>query len=212
MKRLWLAGLTFLVLAAAAGSVVEVGRFSAGRLEGWKTESFAGQTRYRLVTDGTRQVLRADSDGAASAFYREIKVDLARTPYLSWSWRIDSVIEGIDERSQAGDDFPARVYVVVSGGLRFWKTRALIYVWANAAPPGSAWNNPFTANARVLVLRSGNRLAGRWVEEKRNVRDDFRRLFGGDIDHIDGVAVMTDADNSGRRATAWYGDIAFADR
>jgi hypothetical protein len=194
-------------LALAAATILMVGHFSTGDLQGWKTKSFAGETQYQLVEKDGRQVLQADSKGTASGLYHEISVDLERTPYLNWSWRVNNVLTGVDERTKAGDDYPARVYVVVSGGVVFWRTRSLIYVWSSNQPVGSTWDNAFTSNARTIAVRSGN--AAGWFNEKRDVRADFKRLFSDDIKQIDAVAIMTDTDNSGQAATAWYGDIYF---
>ena len=196
--------------AAAAESTLPIGQFSAGSLAGWEPKSFNGETQYTLVENSGRQVLRAKSNSTASGLVRKIIVDLRQTPYLNWSWRVGNVLAGVNERSKQGDDFAARVYVVVSGGAFFWKTRSLVYVWSNNQPQGSTWKNPFTSNARVMALRSGSTEAGQWVSEKRNVRADFETLFGDTIDTIDAVAIMTDTDNSGQAATAWYGDIYFS--
>lgn len=196
-------------LAGAVDESVMIGRFSVGDLTDWQTKTFQGETRYRFDDRSGRQALFADSQGTASGLYREIRVDLRRTPWLNWSWRVDRVLSGVDERTQSGDDYPARVYVVVSGGAAFWKTRSLVYVWSSHQPVGATWDNAFTRNARVMALRSGTKDASQWVSEKRNIRDDFRQQFGEDIDTIDAVALMTDTDNSGQRTTAWYGDLYF---
>ncbi|MDS4070630.1 MAG: DUF3047 domain-containing protein [Candidatus Competibacter sp.] len=198
--------------ATAADEELMIGRFSAGDLSDWRTKAFKGETRYAFDGKSGRRALFADSQGAASGLYREIRVDVNRTPWLNWSWRVDRVLNGVDERDKSGDDYPARVYVVVSGGAAFWKTRSLVYVWSSNQPVGATWNNAFTNNARVMALRSGTKDAGRWVTEKRDIRADFRQLFGEDIDRIDAVALMTDTDNSGQNATAWYGDIYFTAR
>jgi hypothetical protein len=199
-------------LALSADEIVGIGRFSAGDLKDWQSKTFQGETQYRLVEQDGRRALFADSRGTASGRYREIRVDLNRTPWLNWSWRVDRVLSGVDERTKAGDDYPARVYVVVSGGAAFWQTRSLVYVWSSHQPVGATWSNAFTSNARVMALRSGTKDAGRWVSEKRDVRADFRQLFGEDIDRIDAVALMTDTDNSGQSAVAWYGDMYFTAR
>ncbi len=199
-------------VASAADGDMLIGRFSAGDLKDWQTKSFQGETRYSLVEQGGQRALFADSRSAASGLYREIQVDLNRTPWLNWSWRVDRVLNDLDERTKAGDDYPARVYVVVSGGAAFWKTRSLVYVWSSKQPVGATWHNAFTSNARVMALRSGTKDAGGWISEKRDIRTDFRRLFGEDISQIDAVALMTDTDNSGQSATAWYGDIYFTVR
>jgi hypothetical protein len=198
----------WLTLGLAADTVV--GAFSAGALDVWKTEKFKGETAYQLVTDGGRRVLRADSAGAASGLYRELTVALTDTPYLNWSWRVADVLENVDERSKSGDDYAARVYVVVSGGATFWRTRTLVYVWSSRQPVGSVWDSAYTANAKLLAVRSGKPETAAWFQEKRHVRDDWRRLFGESIERIDAVAIMTDTDNSGQSATAWYGDIYFS--
>lgn len=197
-------------LLPAAVLTVSIGQFSNGNLQDWKNKSFAGETQYQLVQQDGRRVLQADSKGTASGLYREITIDLERTPYLNWSWRVNNVLKGIDERTKAGDDYPARVYVVVSGGIAFWKTRSLVYVWSSRQPVGRTWDNAFTGNVKTIALRSGNGKG--WVNEKRNVREDFKRLFGDDIKQIDAVALMTDTDNSHQAATAWYGDIYFSDQ
>ena len=134
--------------------------------------------------------------------------DSTRTPFLRWSWTVDHVLENVDERSKGGDDYPARVYVVVSGGAAFWRTRSVVYVWSSSQPVGSTWHNAYTSNARVIAIRSGQ--PGAWQQERRDVRADFRRLFGDDIEALDAVAIMTDTDNSGQSARAWYGDISFS--
>lgn len=198
------------LLLAADDARIEVARFSAGELDQWQTEVFAGETRYALVEDQGRKVLRADSDGTASGRYREIRVDLERTPILNWSWKIDDVLDGNDEHTRAGDDYPVRIYVVFSGGLRFWRTRAINYVWSSHQPAGSEWPNAFTGNARMIAVDSGDEMAGEWVTHARDVSADYRRLFGSRPGRVDAVAIMTDTDNTGQSATAWYGDIWFS--
>jgi hypothetical protein len=200
---------TLLVGAARSDTIIEVGRFAERDRIGWQVQQFEGETAYSFEQVDGRQGLRAVSQGSASGLYRKMKVDLARTPYMEWSWRVAGVLQDVDERTRSGDDYPARVYVVVSGGLAFWRTRSLVYVWSSNQPTGSTWNNAFTPNARVMALRSGTTDANRWVHEKRNLIADFRQLFGNDIHEIDVVAIMTDTDNSDQSATAWYGDITF---
>lgn len=197
---------------AASGAGVDIGRFSAGDLEGWQQKSFAGETRYSLERDGDRLALRAVSEGTASGLYREVAVELEQTPVLYWSWKVDGLLEGNDERTRAGDDYPARIYVVFSGGLRFWRTRAINYVWSSHQPAGSEWPNAFTANARMIAVDSGAGRVGEWLAHRRDVGADYRRLFGEEPGKVSAVAIMTDTDNSGQQAAAWYGDIRFEAR
>lgn len=209
MKPLLLSLMIFSASLFAAETVVEVGLFSRGELSGWQEKRFEGMTDYRLVNKDNRTVLRARSEGAASGRFKEVTIDLDKTPVLHWSWRVDNLLEGVDERSKAGDDYPARVYVVFSGGLFFWRTRAINYVWSSNQPEGTRWPNAFTGNAQMVAVASGPERLGQWVSEQRNVAEDYRRLFGEEPGSVDAVAIMTDTDNSGQSATAWYGDIWF---
>ena len=197
--------------AAAAADALEettVGRFSAGELRGWKTREFEGLTRYEIVEDpdGTGRVLAATSESAASALYLERRIDLAETPILSWRWKVESPLSIADERVKRGDDFSARVYVVSRGFGLLRRPLAITYVWANA-PVGEAWPNPFTARAFMVVVDSGP--GGEWRHHARNVREDFRRFHGKEVRRLEGVAIMTDTDNSGNEGRAWYGDVSF---
>ncbi|HLF96887.1 MAG TPA: DUF3047 domain-containing protein [Methylococcaceae bacterium] len=211
MYRLSCLLLCFAAVVAAAGLRIPVGEFSQGRLVGWETKIFQGETRYGLMELDGRAVLKAESRGTASGLVRKMAVDLENTPYLHWSWRAENTLGKLNERTKSGDDYPARLYVVVSGALAFWRTRSLNYVWASALPAGSAWPNAFAGQSvRMLALRSGEEETGRWHEEKRNVRDDLKRYFKEDIRQIDAVALMTDTDNTGGQAVAYYGDIYFA--
>lgn len=204
------AGMIGLPANASAEERIDIARFSRGDIDGWVPKVFSGVTRYALESENGRLALRADSRASASGLYRELRVDLAKTPILNWSWRVGNVLSGHDERSRAGDDYPARVYVVFSGGLAFWRTRAINYVWSGNQPVGSVWPNAFTGNARMIAVRSGPEHSGVWLTERRDVRADYMRQFGNDPGPAAAVAIMTDTDNTGGSATAWYGDIWFS--
>lgn len=178
-------------------------------LSGWESEKFSGETLYEVVNIDDRPVIRASSNHTASGLVRKITIDLTKTPYLNWSWKVDNVLTDVDEQQKSGDDYAARVYVVISGGLLFWRTRAISYVWASRQPQNSSWPNAFTGNAVMVAVQSGPALTGQWVTEKRNVLEDIKQLLDVDKTSIDAVAIMTDTDNSRQSATAYYGDIYF---
>jgi len=191
-------------LMAASGEIL-VDDFSGG-LSLWKEKSFAGNTQYRVEQTGQGPVLKAESRAAASGLYREMAFDPGEYPFLEWSWKIESVLKKGDARTKAGDDYAARVYVVFPS-LLFWRTKALNYVWANKLPRGESVPNPFVKNAMMIAVESGNARAGEWVRERRNLVEDFRRSFGYDPPTAGAVAIMTDTDNTGESAVAWYGPI-----
>lgn len=206
--------LTGLVLADSTGipeQRVDVGLFSQGLISGWQHKEFAGNTTYRLLKIDDTSVLEAVSERSASAFYLPIRIDLQQTPVLNWSWLKRRTIDPGNENEKSGDDYVARLYVIKDGGLFFWKTRAINYVWSYRHKKQQVWNNPFAgSNAKMLAQRDESDPAQQWFVESRNVARDFLNLHGEDIRYIDGVAIMTDSDNSGQGAAALYGDIYFS--
>ena len=197
----------------ATDDTILVGNFSAGDLSHWEPETFAGKTvtRYSLAGTKGNYTLRADSDQSASGLIRKIKIDLSKTPYLNWSWRVDQVLENSNEQDKKGDDFAARIYIVISGGLAFWRTRALNYVWASNTARNSKWTNPFAGeNVIMLALRTGAEDNNIWQQEKRNLKTDLKAAFGETITRIDAIALMTDTDNTETTVIAYYGNIFFS--
>jgi len=191
-----------------------LGDFSQGNLDDWSVKEFSGNTEYSIVNDsadGKGLILKASSDNAASGLFIEKRIDLQKTPYIHWSWRTDKLYSNLDESKKQGDDYVARIYIVIDGGVFFWNTRALNYVWSSSFKSGQAWPNPFTGNATMFAVESGEKNLGQWLQYSRNVYQDLKTLVGKEVRYIDAVAVMTDSDNAGQQATTYYGDIYFSD-
>lgn len=181
----------------------------------WQERSFSGNTDYTVTTDNDlRTIVRAATNGNASALYRQGHIDLTATPCLSWRWRISATApDSLDERSKAGDDFAARVYVVKRGGLAFWRTKTINYVWSASQPVDQRWPNAYAGdNALMWSLNSGNQKAGDWVTHSRDIQQDWRQAFSESIDHLDGIAIMTDGDDSSSTLSAAYADLHFSAR
>ncbi len=188
-----------------------ISSFKETGLVGWEEKSFKGNTSYQVIELKGMKVLRADSQASASGLYKTQQINLKETPYLNWGWRIENRIDSGDETTKSGDDYAARVYLIIGGGWQFWKTRAVSYVWANAAVKGSVWDNAFAEKSvKMFALRSADDTTKKWLTEKRNVYEDLEKVFGEEINTIDAIAIMTDTDNSKSRARAYYTDIYFS--
>jgi len=235
MRRALAAAMAALAPVAVAASldVAPFSRMEEGGTvgQGWQPLEFRKierRTRYALVRDGDAVVLRADADASASGVVHRLDGPAAARPMLSWRWKIADVVTAGDPRRKDGDDYAARVYVTfrydpsrVSAVERAKYALAkqldgeypphagLTYVWDARLPPGTVLPNAYTDRVRMIVVRSGGAEAGRWVAETRNVLEDYRRAFGEEPPPVSGIAVMTDTDQTGGRATAWYGDIRF---
>lgn len=207
-------GLSVWLAGSPAGAMPSVhgkptGAFSQNSLDNWTERSFDGNTHYELIEDQGVLVLKGHTQGQASILFRKQTINLQRNPIIQWSWKVDRTYMNIDEQSRAGDDFPARLYVVAQTGFLPWETLAINYVWASETPAGDAWANPYTKKAHMVAVQTGDAQAGRWVVQTRNVAADFKTFFDVDIRQLSGYAVMVDGDNSKLEATAWFGEISF---
>lgn len=179
-----------------------------GAWKEWQEHSFNGNTKYQPGVNGT---LKASCENTASALYYETEIDLTKTPIMRWAWKVDDVHTALHENEKAGDDYPARIYAIYTPSNAMpWRTKTMNYVWANSQQKNSAWPNAFTNHAMMLALQSGTTIRkGKWVEESRNIWEDFKIYFGLDLDRIDGIAIMTDCDNAGLPMTGYYKNIRF---
>ena len=233
LKDLLLAALfLFLPLTAAAAETLSLlpsspELDSEGLPKGWEPLTFKKIDRHtRYEWTAPEHAVHAVSSSAASGLIYRLDLDPARFPVLRWRWLVPQAMRKGDELSKAGDDYAARVYVTfrydpsrAGAGMRFKYGIAkklygeypphsgINYIWANRLPKGGSTPNPYTDRVMMLAVRSGDADAGKWLSEEHNVLDDYRRLFKEDPPRLAGIAVMTDTDNTGSQAEAWYADI-----
>lgn len=169
---------------------------------GWKEIFFEGRTEYK--NNGI--CIEAKSKASASGLTSEKHQKISANTKLVWAWSANQLISngnGAPEKSKGGDDFLARVYVIHEG--RFpWQSKAINYVWSSQHAVGDHWPNPFLKNAHMVVVQSGTKGLGELNYFERNIQKDFKTYFNMDIDKIDGVAIMTDTDNTQGEAQACY--------
>jgi len=185
-------------------------------------------TTYMLIKDGNTVVVKAVAESSASGLVREIKIDPKQYPLVQWRWKVSNILKKGDVRLKAGDDYPARIYVTFeydSSKLGFFEKAkykairliygqyppigAINYIWESKAPMGTTIPNPYTNRVIMIVVESGETKLDQWVSEERNIYEDYKKAFGQEPPMISGVAIMTDTDNTGESATAYYGDIIF---
>lgn len=185
-------------------------------------------TNYSLTNSQGKKVIKATSENAAGGLIYKTRIDPAKYPIIEWRWKVNGVIKDGNLRKKEGDDYAARIYITfdydksnLSLGDRIkysaiktftsYKVplRALNYIWANKAKKGTIAPNPFTDWVYMIAVQSGNPKSGQWIVETQNVLEDYREAFGEDPPEITGIAIMTDSDNTGGSATAYYGDIIF---
>ena len=176
----------------------------------WNEVRFnSGATRYSMVRENGKPVLKADSDDSASALWLALEESVSEQTKLTWRWKVTrGLTNNLKEREKGGDDYAARVLVAFDPKPFSRGSRALCYVWASEESVGSIYESPYSSNVITIVLESGSRRTGDWVTETRNIREDYRRAFDTQPDTIHAVAVMVDTDDTKSSATAWFSDIS----
>ena len=174
----------------------------------WKSrDAKTAQHIYTVATENGVHFLKAVAQAQSAQIGIPVQTTVDQYPLLSWRWRVDEFPTGSDEREKSTNDSAAGVYVVFKGPLGGLVPRAIKYVWSAREPRGAAFPSPGYSTAQIVVLESGNDGAARWHSETVDVAADYRRLFQADPPPVQGIAVLTDADDTGTRAAADYADF-----
>lgn len=229
--------LALLVSASASANPNQsIAAFSAieSLEEGWEPLEFPNidrHSRYELVQDQGIQVVEAHTSNSASGLIARVRLDPQQRPILEWRWKVSGIYQKGDARNKAGDDYPARIYVAFefepdkAGFFERAKRKAvevlageklpgnaLNYIWANKLPVDALVPNPYTEATQMIAVNSGAAQAGEWVTVSRDIVADYEKAFGEAPPTIVGIGIMSDSDNTGESATAWYGDVSLSGR
>ncbi|MFO7913251.1 MAG: DUF3047 domain-containing protein [Desulfotignum sp.] len=200
--------------------------------DAWEPMTFDNidrHTEYSLIKDNGRTVIKALSKNAASGMICSLQVDPTAYPVIKWRWKIDHVLKKADVTSKKGDDYAARIYVAFAfdpDTASFWeRTRhksaalfskkevpgtAINYIWATKASANTILPNPYVSESMMVVVKSGNADAGKWISQERNIVEDYKKAFGRTPPEIIGVGIMTDTDDTGEETTGYYGPITLS--
>lgn len=187
-----------------------------------------GQPAVKVVTAASYGTLVHDLKDAAPA-------------RLQWRWRLDQPLSGgqaaPDLRTKAGDDAALKVCVMFEHPLErvpFVERTVLriarnvsgeplpaatvCYVWDSGRPAGLQGANPYTRRVRYISLRGSETPAGQWVNEQRDLAQDFITLFGdelpqgvrtprGELPKVATVLIGADSDNTASRSSGWVAEM-----
>ena len=173
-------------------------------------KKYKGETTWTLGSNENGDFIKADAEGKGSGLGKEVEIDLLKTPFINITWKIEKDLFGIIENSKKGHDYAARVFVIKQTGSTALSNRAINYVFSSNNKVGENWPSPYTKKSIDYVLSTTVDNSNKWVTVKTNVKEDFMKLHGIDVNDISGVAIMTDTDNSKLRATSYYQNIYFS--
>ena len=168
------------------------------------------KTVYTVSSNKKGNFLKAVADNAASGLGKEIKINLDKTPFININWKIEKDLAGIKENTKKGHDFAARVFVIKKTGSTILSNRAINYVFSSNNPIGFNSPSPYTKKSIDNVLSNTKNSINEWVTVKANVKEDFKKFHNLEVDELDGLAMMSDTDNSKMKTVAYYQNIYFS--
>ena len=206
--------LTLIVVGSSQANEVKVFDFTESELSQLNVRKVRGADNKTIYTVGSNEngnFLKAEANNAASGLGKEIKIDLNKTPYINITWKIDKDLPGINENSKKGHDFAARVFAIKKTGATPLSNRAINYVFSSNNEIGFNSPSPYTKKSVDNVLASTKKNLNEWVTVKANVKEDFKKFHDLDVNELDGLAIMSDTDNSKMKAIAYFQNIYFSE-
>ena len=181
--------------------------------DGWKGGQTWGFPKhdFTIVDNDGRRTLHLRSTDETSTVSRDIKgkVKLKETPILEWSWKVVTLPKGADSRSKHTDDQAAQLYVSWPRFPQAVRSRIIGYIWDTTAPQGLVVQSEKTSTVTYVVVRSGPGELGKWLTERRNVVEDYRKIYGEEPDNPGAVSIAIDSDDTHSSAEALFGAIVF---
>ena len=190
--------------------IVKIFQFTENEFKQLKVRKVKGETKWALGINENGNYIRGEAEGTGSGLGKEVIIDLNKTPFINITWKVEKNLSGIIENSKKGHDYAARVFVVKKTGSTALSNRAINYVFSSNNNVGETWRSPYTKKSIDYVLATTLKNDNEWITVKSNVKEDFKRLHDLDIIELDGVAIMTDTDNSKLKAVAYYQNIFFS--
>ena len=179
-------------------------------LEVRKVRGADNKTIYTVGSNENGNFYKAVADNAASGLGKEVKINLNKTPFINITWKIEKDLPGIKENTKKGHDFAARVFAVKKTGATPLSNRAINYVFSSNNEIGFSSPSPYTKKSVDNVLASTKENLNQWITVKSNVKEDFKKFHDLDVNELDGLAIMSDTDNSKMKAVTYYQNIYFS--
>ena len=205
---------TFFILTSITfASEIKIFDFTELELTGLEVRKVRGadnKTQYMVGSNKNGNFLKAVADNSASGLGKEVKIDLNKTPIINITWKVEKDLQGIKENTKKGHDFAARVFVIKKTGTTILSNRAINYVFSSNYKVGFNSPSPYTKKSVDYVLSSTKNNLNEWITVKANVKEDFKKFHDLDVNELDGLAIMSDTDNSKMKAIAYYQKIYFS--
>jgi hypothetical protein len=176
-----------------------------GLPRGWEGSGGVAGSVYRIERERNGNAyLKASSHNDGVQLGVEIQADARNRLTFSWRWRVWELPAGGDERREETMDSAAAVYAVFGSRVL---PRVIKYVWSTTVPAATVLRHPRSGRVAIVVITSGAESLGTWQTVRRDLTEDYRRVFGGEPGRLRAVGVKTDSDSTSGVARADFDDF-----
>jgi hypothetical protein len=181
-----------------------------------------------VIDNGVRAV-KLHSKAALTFLEKTVDIDIRKFPIVSWTWKVENILKGNDERTVEGDDHPLRIFFVFAPdptkqSIWFRIKRFLYldrvhghpmggrfaeYLWSSHLQPGDIIQDPGKPWQKLMVIEGGSENLGRWLSYRRNLYEDFKRLYGQEPRRLIFIGILNDMDQTGQETVSYIADLFF---
>jgi Protein of unknown function (DUF3047) len=178
----------------------------------WKGQNWGSPVYdFAVVENDGQTALHMRSENDSSTISRDIrgKVNLEATPLLEWRWKITTLPKAGNSCRKATDDQAAQIFLVWPRFPEAVRSRIIGYVWDTTAKVGTICPSEKTRTVTYIVIRSGEADLGKWLTEQRNVREDFKKIYGEEPESPAAIALAIDSNDTKATAESYIGSLVF---
>tara|TARA_Y100000814_G_C12333046_1_gene402005 strand:+ start:234 stop:935 length:702 start_codon:yes stop_codon:yes gene_type:complete len=176
---------------------------------GWILKIWRGKPDLKLIKEKENKIYRLRSKASAISIYKEIKLDVRKSPILEWTWKATKIPEKGSAKHYSRDDQAIGIYVVFPRFPSMLNSRLIAYIWDSNVPKGKILRSRKQLMVHYIVVRSGKKDLRKWITERRNVLEDYKKIFSSSPPKIGGISIMIDSDDTNDSAESFIKKITF---
>jgi hypothetical protein len=209
-------GLLIIVSSMAQEGILWVDKFSLEKVtdsipEGWQLEKKSGDPQVKVEQSGDQAYVRFISNNSSFGLRKEMNFSIKEYPYLNWKWKATRLPEKGDFLKKETDDQAAQMYVIFPRFPAKLNTEIVGYLWeSNPKNKGREGESPAWSKSKVIVLQAGPEKLNQWVQEKRNVYEDYKKLFKKEPPKAGGISIYINTQHTQGKAESFFSQIYFS--
>jgi hypothetical protein len=209
-------GFLLIVSSRAQEGILWVDKFSMGKRtdgipEGWELVKKTGGPQIKVEQSGDNAYIHFVSNNSSYGLRKEMNFSIKDFPYLNWKWKVNLLPEKGNFLKKETDDQAAQIYILFPRFPAKLNTEIVGYLWeSNPKNKGMEGESPAWSKSKVIILQAGPEKLNQWVQEKRNVYEEYKRLFKKEPPETGGIILYINTQHTQGKAESFFDHIYFS--